>query len=412
MFIFACEKNNYRFDIFFNDDNIYLPGILSIDKIIDTNNNQIITCHCNLFYRNTDVVGISDIILHTRIIDLENVLRLLDSNSYDDYIMRSYDHFRHLPSLLENSGFKINDCKTTIKDSDLSINTDIFTFYISVTNSDNDSCIIIPQYNRDDKKYSLFICPTITQINEMYYSGNKNNKDSFFWVFRPFGFKRKLLDLECFIQDMLENFYNISYESLSDYNNVLKCIDTYFKYKKGSYGYYENDRFYNEKDIVEMLKSYSRINYTYAKYMNIGPVFGIYIIVTPCDQNSICDALSFDRLTNKNFPYDMIGIHFSYDTLKDNMNCVLDIEHISCDLIEVAKDYDLKSMNRKKRDTFKYEYNWKKHDKCIFKGSFTKLNIILNDFISNIDEHICKQMNNKIERCRKMSNTIKISYCY
>lgn len=276
-----------------------------------------------------------------------------------------------LPSILEKDNFEIDCPQKLLEGNNVTLNKHIFSYWIQVTNKIG-SCLVIPNY-RGNLKYILYICPTLDTINQK----SKDNT-----------YLRKSIDINCFNFDMVKYSYNVCYDSVNDYPNLLECINAYLRYNKGDYGYYENDRFYNENDIINMLKvSYDVNKYKYACTKNIfdGPEFDIYIILNQCDYNSIFSALSLDRLANEYFPYDTFGIRFSYNKKKDEYNCTLDIEYIVYDLIEVTNDY-YKKIN--KQHEFKYNDHCKKMGKYIIKGSFMKLFKILSDFVMKLKDVI------------------------
>ncbi|QKF94592.1 hypothetical protein QKU48_gp1134 [Fadolivirus algeromassiliense] len=315
VFTFYCKKNNFKFTIEFDDDCDCFPGILSVNQVEDMTNNKIINIKCDLFCQNMSRV------------DLENFLLLINNTNYEEYIEHRYGDLLKLPYLLRKYQFVINFPQTLINKKSATINTFDFTFVIEIMSKEG-SCLVIPYHEHNSANYSLYICPTLSEINRI------SKKKSYHY-------ERTKIDINVFNHDMKPNSFKIDYQSEEDIENLVRCINSYIDYRNGKYGYFENGKFRNENTFLRYINKHAKNNkhISIHKYSNnfTGPDFDIFVSIMPANENF--SPLTINRLKDTEYPYDYYGIHFYYDKKVDPDNCILTIQGKWHDLTQTANEY-------------------------------------------------------------------------
>lgn len=341
LFTFHCRKNNFKFKILFDDDCDCFPGILSVMEVEDINNGMKINIRCDLFHQNMSVV------------ELKNFIRLINNVSYEKYIEERFGHFIRMPDLLRHCGFVVNYLQQSVDNKHASDNYHDFKFVIEVMSKEGE-CYVIPYYEQDSQDYILYICPTLKEINRM----NKT---------KPYYHEITKIDVNAFYRYMLPVCFKLNYNP-HNINNLVTCINSYISYKNGNYGYYQDNKYYNE----HMIQRYIETHYsnkesgkvTFDKFSNnfTGPDFDVFISYVPVNDN-IWMLLSH-RLKDMEYPYDYYGIHFYYDKQTDPVNCILIIEGKYHDFTKVLNEYF-----NKKYDNLKSNIN-NVSEKVQFKGNY------------------------------------------
>lgn len=315
VFTFYCKKNHYEFEVRFDDDCDCYPGILIVDCVTDIQTNQKINIRCDLFCESASKLK------------LENFLQLLNSDNYDDYIQKRFGHYFRLPQLLRLYGIDVIAPEILIRDEETCMDRnhigDNLDNLFEITYNDQ-KCLLMLRYHHlsETNNYGLCICPIIDNT--------------------------KITERDCYLPNSYRYMTNlpiIKYDSDEDIHNLVASLEKYFARKKGQYGFFENNKYYNENHICDYIKKNfndERKLIINKKGINVldGPELDIFMILKP-SENEInkYGALTYDRITNIEYPYDYYGIHFYYDKETDPNNCVLTIEGKYHDLVKVANDF-------------------------------------------------------------------------
>ncbi len=150
VFIFFCGKNNYTFEIVFEEVCDEFQGILYVNSVTDTKNGSIMKTPCDLFCQNSGRF------------DLDNFLFKINNTTLDEYFF----HFLCLPELLLNAGFAV-ECKTP---SDAYVN-----FEIRLEIKTNSEMCIVICVNEENE---LCICDS-DESNDMIFTMAYNSKNDF-----------------------------------------------------------------------------------------------------------------------------------------------------------------------------------------------------------------------------------------
>ncbi len=311
-FYFYCRKNIYRFEIVFSDDCDCYPGLLYVKSIEDFTTKVIIPVNCDLYCQNTGP--------H----ELENFLNLIDCISLEEYFHKRFGHYLRLSELFEKNGFVVisqpNLPTATINKHDFNFNCEI--------NNGKGSCLVIP-YRKDyeGSEYCLYICPTLTQINE------KNKTKSYYY-------KKEKIDVNTFNHDMREISYKISYESDDDFPELVKCVNAYIDKMSGNYGFYDMDEqvWKNDKNIQQYVNTIKKFKLSTFVNNYTGPDFDVFIKFNP-GEYGLWSALTNDHLTDMEYMYDFYGVRFWYDKKVNPEKCFVTIQGKYYDLTRVANDY-------------------------------------------------------------------------
>jgi hypothetical protein len=357
VFHFYCAKNNYRFEIVFDDDCDCYPGLLYVSSVENIDTGETHKVGCDLYCNNTNPSV------------LDNFLNLIESRTIDEFFNKKYAHYFELPGLLTNKGFKVIDNmdKTPV----LKINDYDFKFYIEVKDNKG-SCLLIP--HSDSYKSSdccLFVCHTLDQINE-----KDQDKD------RSWSYTKKSIDSFVFNHNMMENAYKFNYKDNNQIEELSICIRSFIDHTNGEYGYYDSDlgEFVNDNKIVEYCKRYNKLSlHTYIDNYN-GPNFDVLITCNLEDRFNY--ALMYDHL-DMEYISDLYAIRMWYDKKIDAENCYLTIQGKCYNSTDLANAYYHNTENFKLESFI--ENNVKKiSDMVTIKGSYSECFEALQNFIDNI----------------------------
>lgn len=373
-FIFYCKKNNYKFEIRYDDDCDCKPGILSIHSIVDCNDETTIKTQCDLFCQ-----------CKSKLV-LNNFLMLLSCKNINEFMEKRYSHFIEMAESLKEK-YTV-DCSTKfIEQNSININDNDFNLIIKITDSDKNECVLIPYADSSMKDYLLYLCPTLDDIN----TTNKKKKETD--CCHHF-YERKNIDWNTFNHDMYPRFSFI-YKSSDDLSELIKCIDYFLKYKSGKYGYCESKStalnsselvsdneliYYNETFINDTLthnkypdeghivaKLYSKSNNYYGPEMDIILTYHRKNPYTPCLKN---------YLKGITYPYDNYLVRFLYDKKIDTENCIFSIRGQWHDVTPIVEffyqnNFDITSIDNNTTEIA---------EKFEFKGKFSQCYELLLQF--------------------------------
>lgn len=320
-FIFHCKKNNYKFEISYDDDCDCNPGILYVRSIIDCNSNETIIVNCDLFCQNT-----SNHIF-------KNFIMLLSCKNFDEFIEKRYGYITEMIELLKKN-YDVNCSENFFTKNTMSINRFNYNAIVELTNSNKDKCLLIPHVDDNMKDYLMYLCPTLDDIN------NKKilEKEHYYY-------ERKNIDINVFNMDLYPRFSFI-YRSSDDMPELIKCIDCYMQYKKGNYGYRENnfyyieDYYYNEKFIYDRLVGNNEYYDSFILYSRsnnyCGPDMDVVFFYETSDPFTACTR---NHLENTIYPLDKYQVRLVYDKKTDLENCILTIQGKWHDVTVIAKKY-------------------------------------------------------------------------
>lgn len=361
-FVFYCKKNNYKFEISYNDDCDCIPGILYVESVIDCKTGDKIIVNCDLFSQNTPCNIV------------KNFIMLLSCENFNDFFEKRYGYISEMFNLVKKY-YNSNFMDIVIK-NDICINRFDFNVILDLLNSNGDKCLLIPYAGSNKEDYLIYLCPTLDDIN------SKNQNESL-------GYERENIDVNVFEMDMYPRFSFI-YKSSDDLIELIKCIDCFMQYKKGNYGYIESGIYYNEKFIIDkFLKPLKDINLPnlYSRSNNYyGPDLDIVLEYMTADPFYACTQ---NHLDNFVYPLEKYQIRLFYDKKKDSDNCILTINGKWHDVTSIVKKYyDIEKKNNE-NNKCNFDMNLI-NDKAIeiankyeFKGKFSECFHIIIQFLTD-----------------------------
>lgn len=320
-FVFKCIKNNYNFTVTFDDDADCEPGILRVSNVKNIDTKEDIKIYCDLYCQNTGE---------------DKLYQFLDIiNNNTEFYDKTFGHFLKLPALLESDGIKfevVNKCENKYD-----VNNYDITFYITI--SWYDVVLVLYPYKCND-------------VYELYVTTLENFKDG---------------KNAYHIKNYLLNYHNVD-----DYKFVVKNLGLYVEHLNGNHGYYENGKYWNDKDISDNYdKKYKPLQYFTMQFTN-----------------KIFDGLQFDTLIvccngNKyvsikgEYNIDEYYVRFWHDKNVDENKCFLMIKGAYCDFGKLYNDYN---DNDKKVIMNLINIG----DELLFEGSFYELFGIMNEFLDKL----------------------------
>lgn len=322
-FVFKCMKNNYKFTIIFDDDADCIPGILGVRNVVNINTNEKVKFYCDLYCQNTGIDKLN------QFFDIVN-------NNKENY-NKTFDHYFKLPELLQKDGIVVNVVNNCGDDYD--INSYTIKYYMKISWYDVELVLYPYRYG---KNYSLF-------VSTLQNFGKGDN-----------AYKINKIDTK--------------YNSVDNYKLLLKNLGLYVSYINGNYGYFDDDKYYNNVDIQ---KNYDE------KYKNLG-----HLIITT--ETNVFNEIQFDTLIICNFGDKFIIDHkicnddFNIDEYyvrfwcnSNDNKCFLLIKGAYCNYTQLYADYD-KTNN---------ENNIIINEICddlMFEGSFGEMLDIMNVFLDKL----------------------------
>lgn len=247
----SVKKNNYKFLIGFIDDCDCEPGILQIKKLRQINPEIKLNMYCDMYCQNTSKTHLNDF------------LALLEHSDYDNYINSKFGHLLKLPELFNKHGIVTNcDKDNLIPKGNVSlqdIRSDKLHFSIEILFENDKCCIMVNENHEGD--YVLYICNTLEQYN----ATTKNHKLEYYTDYASHYFEHKVV---------------YKYNSTKDFPGLLEQIKKYFNLKNNTYGYYENNKYYNEKDIIAEFRLFENSN-KYKEEIKNNYEFNIYWYKSP-----------------------------------------------------------------------------------------------------------------------------------
>lgn len=308
IFVFCCQKVNFKFRVEFFENDSYFPGILQVSNIVELISDIEISGNCDLFGHSNPYI------------DLKNFIDLINSNTWEEFVNKKYGHLLGLPELLKKYGFDVSDSDTH---DAITINKNKLDFVIEVTYGNNSLSIIPKEEAYDGLEYILYICRSLDSI--------------------PYC-ERDYIDptVKTFYKRLEESAYKFRYRSSDDIEQLVICINAYIDHKNGQYGYVENGKFKNEltasKYIYKNFPNLKHKRIIYSTSNNFdGPDFDLWIFYTP--HTDELKPLYQHRLSNLVYMRDSYGIHFVYNKKIDKEQCKVTIQGIYYDLSRMASDF-------------------------------------------------------------------------
>lgn len=343
-FIFNCTKNNYVFDINAIDDCDCFPGILETKNIINMVTNENIDMRCDLFCENTKPAKKIDF------------LNLLESNTYKEFLEKTFSKYYDLEKLLLKEGYLIN------KQENLNSETKIC---LNLTNKEGEECMILVSDMYSPKK--IYIADSLKDINKNARHEIKQiSHNAYFYI---------------------KNIYEVNYETEKDFPNFVKMIDNFLNIKKNKYGFLEDGIFYNDKDIENiyniikkkpLVKENTKIQIYYNSDVSIiGPEINCSLLIKKGENWGF---LSSKKNINLEFPTDNYLLQIVYNSETDS-ECHFSLQGEYHDSNKIKMDYyDNKIENIK-------EYEIPFNEICPkfeYKGKMTDILKLTTDFLNSI----------------------------
>jgi hypothetical protein len=357
-YIFYCKKNNYRFELRFDDDCDCDPGLLGVSEIINEKTGQKYKLWCDLFCGNTD--------RNT----LLGFIQLLNCDSIKEYNKLISDQNAKITKIFTDNNFEIlestiNDdlCESGDEDRiilpyshNLTVKTDIGKSFIEI--------------KRTDSGFEFTIGP-------VYRTEEKDE----------YGIKNHSLYFDYY----LKNTYLFNYKSESDNEKLIECIRHNINRTNKTFGFKDKDGWKNEFTIKDYLKPIQdklkrdTIHIGCAANGNINCIFNpdrpdidFYINIT-VGMNFAPLTAQFPKL-EIDYPVEFYNIRFWYDKNKDD-KCHMTIEgkyHRLSFIQEYYKDRTkfIENYKNEKQDIGKEEYD----------GDFETVFEVLKTFVNTIVE--------------------------
>lgn len=211
VFVFECEKNNYKFDARFSLDGDCYPGILLVKKMINTISNVKTRVHCDLRCA------------HTFRGMLANFMLFINSDDMDDYIEKRTGKYYELKQKLERDGINCyihNIMKKNKLQSFEGMCGRDYRFFFLIP-FDNVTLGFFPNFNREHNDYELLIYefPGNYEVSQL--------EDSTMWE-KSRRYRQKS-----------ETQRSFKYNSTEDYQLFVRFINNYIKYINDDYGVFD-----------------------------------------------------------------------------------------------------------------------------------------------------------------------------
>lgn len=305
VFIFHCRKNDLELTFDYCDDCDWPNGCLSVGHIINAKT-QIPIKHSVSF----EISNYSK----TNDYNTQKFFAILNGEHMDTFKNRIYGHIIQLPQLLANmSKFEI-----TITEPP----KDFFDDMICISYS--------PKYY-------------IRVISRAISSKNKS------CIITPGGQHRLYISTSPLKTIWQDDCFTFKYKSTKDIDELIERIQEYMSRSDYSYGYKENNTYYNEqyfKTKIQLPNTKLQI----AKDINNLTGFDLYFILygSQCNNRVLCK----DRMPTS-YIIDCYGIRFRYNKTIDPLNCIVTISSVCVDAIALANEFD--------KDNSKKDYDNKLH---------------------------------------------------
>lgn len=375
---FYCKKNNYKFVIKFIDDCDCEPGLLLVEKVIDTRTNNEILIRCDLYCQNTSIY------------ELKNFTSFIESESVEDFVNRRYPRLKSLLNYLEEKSFIIKDeDKKQLSDQVKLLSNDSYLNF-RISTERGDCILVLPKvYDRMNGKIGkigtgdyIFVGPNIEEYNSKQKTKHIYLSESDRLVkigHNEFNFGYKTYCLSTELDESKSN------------EQILELFTCYFDVKEGKIGYNENGKYYNDKEILRYFNcpddesEIFPLFQNYSDYYN-GPIIGIVLYMYPECYEALC-AKNDEILYDVVYPYDKYKLTFRYE--KGESKCKLSVE-FKCRLINMVAREFYKTGNLKEIvdssicQTGKYD----------IEGSFTE---IFEEYKKIITTKTSKNIKTKIE---------------
>lgn len=320
---YYCQYNDWVFVVkYFKDPDIE-EGILALYDPINTKTKEVVRFYCDLWCNNTSKERLNDLLY-------------ILNNGVNKFMKKKYSHLIELPEFLIEKGLEIiivdyefspNCChghiKVILKDYGFKENTCIIK--VSDVSSEGSTLVLMKE-----KTECLF--------------GHYQNKHRF------------------------------NYKGKEDIEELIRCIKCFLEEVNGEYGYYENDRFYNGKDIDKLIneikwfaKKYYYEDYNYNRIDISDSVIGN--LKAENHYKGVEIYKKYKVVFDNCFPENgktirqTYYITFEYDKNKDDKNCLLEIE-----------------MNLRNGS----KYNLPQKEVTVMKGPFLHLRGILKFFLCSL----------------------------
>lgn len=201
---YYCNKNNWNFTINNLADVDIEEGIYSISELKNIITNETIDFYCDLGCRNTGEDR------------REEFIELLNYNSLDDYVKVKFKEYIELPNLLKEKGYNV-------KEEDYSFGL-----------NDTKGCLYVGDntYIRLYRAWGDEIRMVVT--NDKKWDVNSSNNGLY-------GTGKKA--------------YWFDYKTKNDLDELIKCIECFKEDKSGKIGYFENNNYYKNGDIIDYFDS-------------------------------------------------------------------------------------------------------------------------------------------------------------
>lgn len=362
-FVFKCQKNNYSFTIKYDDDCDCYPGLFCVYDLVQISPYQKIIVHDVRLTKYSNKMSVS----------VKDFITLLNSENYETYVQNRFGHFLRLPNLLKSANIEIMSPPNLIIPNHLHINTSFdYTYVIVIKLHD----IIFDMILNDDfnGNYCLFLGESLEQKLKVV------QKENYSYV------KISSHDYNTFHHN--KNRMKVKYQSDDDFKNLLNHFDKYCKWKSGQYGFYECDKYFNDKNIPKFKNLYfESIKSTHKNFIKYQFNLFCTFDIIPRMPNVYTDHY----LKDLEYPLDFYGITFYYDSVIDANNCVLTIESKMIDATPLVTNF---YTNDKKFDKSVAIVN----DSCyyIFQGKYSECIQKLVNLDNFITEIKAKNVSNKL----------------
>ena len=347
---YSLTYNNYKFIVKnFSDPDIE-EGIFAIYEVEHVKTGEIITYYLDIGCRNTTKLK------------LENFMMLLSCESEEEFLDKKYVIYKKLPELLKNKGYNVEDNVTYFTDN-------------------------IKGYLKIDNK--LFIVPYIAWMNETRLVVTNYNQ----WSVNSSNSAQSI-------------GYYVPYSGDDDIDILVDNIEAFKKHISGKYGYFENGKYYNNKDIEKIINiSHRDKNGSYLECFNH---YHIKIdTVRPWDSRGYGNpyinvyeglemAVHFNVIFNDAAQWsigDMINLSdivVKYDKKIDPDNCILLIRNYEYnrydeDSFIYYQDPDDEDYEPEKIDSLHTTYNKENLiDEVEVRGTFSEVSTRLKEYLNGM----------------------------
>ena len=324
---YYCQYKDWVFIIkYYNDPDIE-EGILALYNPINIKTKKVIEYYCDLWCNNTSREKLEDLIF------------LLD-NGLEAFINKKYSFVNKLPDLLKDKGLEVIS-------ENYSFAPYTYNGYLKVILNDD----------KFIKKSCILKIKNVSSDGATIILQEKENN----------------------FYDYFQKKYSFIYNGEEDIEELIKCITCFIEEINGLYGFYENGKFYQGKDIdmlIEEMKDKVKKNY-YEDY-NCHKVNINNSLINKAREEDHYKGIDiyreftivFDNCYHENEKTirQTFNITFKYDKNTDENNCLLNIELNTRNLIDCS-------------------YNLPHKEKVEMKGQFLHLYGILKFFLCCLFEN-------------------------